>query len=127
MISEADISVALQQRLTGILGLPPIAFENKDFTDTRPYVAVEIVPTSRTDRTLSGGHIESRGFMQINIVREIDEWAEPALRLADTIMAHFPKGLRLAVAFGEIVITKPPEIKQGYRDGPNWRLPVHIH
>lgn len=128
MISEADIAQALQQHLAGMTDVPAIAYENKDLPagTARPYLVVETVRVSRIDRTLKGGKVESRGYMQITVVDAVDQWAFPAERLADDISERFAYPQSLAVTGGRVTITKPPAIQQGYRDGPNWRLPVRI-
>lgn len=126
MISEADISQALTEYLKEIPDLLPAAWENKDFTGKLPYLVVEIVRVSRTDRTLKGGKVSSRGYMQVSVVRKLNEWATEAERLADTISDHFKYPQSLAVTGGKITIIKPPFIEQGYRDGSKWRLPVRI-
>lgn len=126
MISEADISQALGAHLSDMAGVPEIAWENRDHTPDRPYLDVQIVRVSRTDRTLDAAGALHRGFMQVTVIGEVDTWAYPAERLADSICARFAKGLRLSVTDGEITIIKPPEVGQGFRDGPDWRLPVRI-
>lgn len=126
MISEADISQALGQRLAAMSGVPDIAWENHDHVPLRPFLDVQIVRVSTSDDTLDISGTLHTGFMQITIVENVDRWATSAERLADSISAQFPKGLHLPVTNGEITIKRPAFVGQGFRDGPDWRLPVRI-
>lgn len=126
-MDEADISQTLGQRLAGMTDCPPIAWENKDASPARPYLAVEMVRVSRRAPGLSGGAVIARGFMQVTVVTAVDKWAYPAERLAQQVADRFPKALRLAgPSGGYVTVTEAPDIKQGYRDGPDWRVPVQI-
>lgn len=126
MIREGDISTVLMRHLEGMAGLPDLVFENKDSTLTPPYVVFENVRVSRKDKTISGGQAESRGYLWVTVVRPLNEWVTEAENLADDISEHFSYPTSFLVIGGKITITKPPEIKQGYRDGAKWRTPVKI-
>jgi hypothetical protein len=128
MISEADIANALTDHLAGMSDLPPVAWPNKDLpTGTGyPYLVVQLVRVSRQDRTLKGGHANSRGFMLVTGVDQVDEWETTLERLADRVSERFSYPRSLSVTGGRVTITKPPELQRGYRDGPRWRLPVRI-
>ena len=128
MISEQQIEQALGQRLLSISGLPSVFWENEDVpTGTeRPYILSEIVPTSTTDRTIDGAAKRHRGYLMAVLVGDLDKFATPNKVISELITAHFPQGLRLTIGDGEVVITKPPDVKQGFRVGPSWRLPIRI-
>ena len=128
MISEADISQALGQRLATMAGAPPIAWENKDLPigTAYPYLVVQVVRVSRTDPAIAGGLGRARGYMTVTVVDEVDKWATDSERLADDISDRFAYPLTLDVTGGKITIMQPPLIQQGFRDGPRWRLPVRI-
>jgi hypothetical protein len=125
-VTEEDISDALGQQLVAVLPSTTVIFENRDGLPANPYVAAEVVRVSTTDDTLTGGVKISRGFLQATVVTEAGIFANPALRIADEIAAAFPKGERLTITGGTVLITKPPAIGQGFRDGPDWRVPVRI-
>lgn len=125
-MTEEDISDALGQQLVAALPSTTVVLENRDSLPARPYVAAEIVRISTTDDTLRGGFRRSVGFMQATVVIEAGVFANPALTIADQIAAGFPYGDRIAFPGGTILITKPPAIGQGFRDGPDWRVPVRI-
>jgi hypothetical protein len=85
------------------------------------------VRVNRRDATIVGTDPISLGFAQVTIVAEVDKFSTSAVRLADDVAARFPMGLRLNVSGGGvIVIIQPPSVLQGFRDGPDWRVPVRI-
>jgi hypothetical protein len=124
-VTEEDISDALGQALVAAT-TTTVIFENRDSLPALPYIAAEVVRVSTTDDTLRGGFTRSVGFLQATVVTEAGIFANPALQIADEIAAAFPKGERLTIPGGTILITKPPAIGQGFRDGPDWRVPVRI-
>ena len=128
MIAEADISNVLTEHLKGMVDLPPVAWPNKGLpTGTlRPYLTVQIVRVSRTDRSLSGGLVKSTGYMTVTVVGDVDGWETPSERIADRISERFGYPQSLHVSGGAVHITKPPVVQRGFRDGPYWRLPVRI-
>lgn len=126
-MNAADIQNALGQRLTATPGIPTIVWPNKDTNlPARPYVVVDFVPTSRTDATLGGTVTIENGFVMVTVVSDLDAFATEGLTLAQAIADRFPIALRLSITGATVLIHKPSEIKQGYRDGPYWRTPVRI-
>lgn len=126
-MNEADIQKAIGQRLAATSGLPAIVWPNKDASlPALPYVVVDFVPGTRTDSTLGGTAMEANGFVMVTVVSELDAFATDGLAQAQTIADRFPKALRLLITGATVLITKPSEVKQGYRDGPHWRTPVRI-
>lgn len=126
---EADISDALTTHLLTLADIPPVVWENTDLPAdrTRPYLVVQTVRTSRRSPDLAGGGgVIARGYLQVTIVHEVNATALPAEELADTIAAHFPKGLRIAGGGGEVTVMDEPNILTAYRDGADWRLPIQI-
>lgn len=128
MISEAVIANALGQRLLTLDPALPVAWPNKDSLEGTPppYLVFDHVPVSRTDDTLTGSGALSKGFIMVTVMSKIGAFATGATTQAEAIAALYPYTLRLPVAGGEITITKPPEVMQGYPDGPHWRTPVKI-
>lgn len=126
-MNEASIANALGQRLAAAPSLGTIVFENKDATPARPYLQFEVVRVNRRDETIDGTAPISLGFVLVTIVSDVDKFATGATQIADSVAARFPKGLRLNVSGGGvIVIIQPPSVLQGFRDGPDWRVPVRI-
>ena len=128
MITDTAISNALGQRLATLSPALTIGWPNKDVpTGTpHPYLIFAHVPVSRTDSTLTGGGTIVRGFAQITIMSDIGVFSTAATTIADSIASLFPYTLRLPVTGGTITINNPPEVQQGYPDGPHWRVPVRI-
>ena len=128
MIKTSDIANALGQKLDDMVPALPIAWPNKDLPiDTpHPFLVFDLVPVSRTDSTLKGGGTIATGFAQVTVMAEIGTFATDATDLAEKVAALFTYPLRLPVTGGDVVINQPPEVQQGYPDGPHWRIPVRI-
>ena len=125
-MTEDDISNILGQTLVDALPGWTVVFENRDTLPKRPYVTSEIVRVSTTDNTLAGGFNISRGYLQATVVIEAGGFATEGLHIADHVAKGFPYGLRLTIPDGTVLITKPPAVGQGFRDGPDWRTPVRV-
>jgi Bacteriophage related domain of unknown function len=128
VITDTDISNALGQHLATLSPALTIGWPNKHVPagTPHPYLIFDHVPVSRIDDTLTGGGTIVRGFAVVTVMSEINVFATSASAIADSIAALFPYTLRLAVTGGTITINNPPEVQQGYRDGPHWRVPVKI-
>jgi len=128
MITDTAISNALGQRLATLSPSLTIGWPNKDVPagTAHPYLIFDHVPVSRRDDTLGGGGEIVRGFAQVTVMAKIGNFATGATTIADSIAALFPYTLRLPVTGGEITISQPPEVQQGYPDGAHWRVPVKI-
>ena len=148
MIEDTDISDALGQVLDTLSLALPIGWPNRDVLPgtPHPYLVFHHEPISRTDSTLTGGGEIVRGFAQISIMSEIGLFTTPAMvrsksrvgadgngilvpsvgAVAKAIRALYPYTLRLPVTGGTITINNPPEVQQGYPDGPHWRVPVRV-
>lgn len=129
MISNVAISNALGQRLATLTPERTIGWPNKDVPagTALPYLIFDFVPVSRTDDTLKGGHAISRGFAQVTVMAAQNAFATEATTIAESVAALFPFGLRLTASGGAtVLVSQPPEVQQGYPDGPHWRVPVRI-
>ncbi len=121
------IQSALLTRISGVgSGLPP-AWPNRDYSDPRPYL--EILPriADRADETLKGTALRETGRLAVNVVVEVDSGTVAANTWAAIVAALFPKGLRLAFTGGEIVVHRPVDVRGGFRDGADWKVPIVIH
>lgn len=126
MIAERDIANAMMQRLA-TAAIAPVYYENQDATPTaRPFLFAEYVPTGHADPTIAGGAGQVTGFMSVTVVIAEGTFATAAIGLADQIDALFPKGLRLAVASGSVVISGKARRMKGYQDGSDYRLQVRV-
>ena len=127
-MNTADIQKVLGQRLAATPNIGTIVWPNKDASlPERPYIVVDFVTTSREDDTLAGTATVETGFAMISVVSDLNTFATEGLTLAQTIADRFPKALRLPITGATVLITKPSEIKQAYRDGVYWRTPVQVN
>ena len=128
MITNTAISNALGQHLATLSPALTIGWPNKDVPagTPHPYLIFDHVPVNRTDNTLTGGGTIIRGFAMVTVMSEIGVFATNATVIADSIAALFPYTLRLPVTGGTVTVNNPPEVMQGYPDGPHWRIPVRI-
>ena len=125
-MTEGEISEALCRRLVEALPQYSVLQENRDNLPAQPYLITEIVRVSKTDATLAGGKPVHRGYLQVTVVSETDAFNAEGLAIAEEAAAVFPYALRIPAGDGEIVIQKPPQVEQAFRDGPDWRTPVRV-
>lgn len=125
-ISLEEIEIKLQQYLAAIDDVPPIAWQNRDVNPVRPFLAVDHVPGPRTDSTIDGYGETVIGHLMIYVVIEGNTFTKPANTLVDAIMVRFKYMTLIPLAEGDILVVKPPEALPGYKDGPDWRVPVRI-
>lgn len=125
-IQETDIEVALKAAIDGAGLAWPIAYPNLNHDGKKPYIAVQFVRVGRRDDTLDGEQTISRGQMIATVVVAVGGSTRTANQKADQIANLFPKGRRLTVAGGEIVIMKPADIREGFPQDADWRTPVII-
>jgi hypothetical protein len=125
-MTEKEISEALCRRLVEELPLRTVLLENRDSLPARPYVVVELVRVGKTDSTLNGGKAIHRGFLQATVVSKLDVFAGEGLEIAEEVAAVFPYALRFSAGDGQVVIWKPPQVEQSFRDGPDWRTPIRV-
>lgn len=128
-IKTKDITIALVTHCKAATGWPVVVYENKDFDGSRPRVEFDNVRVSTTDRTIDGNAEVHRGYLQLTVVTDLNQFINEAEDFADLIRAHFPyPATRLEVTGGKIAVMKPPEALNGFRDrdAGEWRVPVRI-
>lgn len=126
MISLEKIETAINQYLAGMVGAPTIAWPNKDANPTRPFLTIDHMPGSRDDPTLDGTGETVTGQIHISAVVQENQFTTLANALADKVMSRFAYKTRITFADGVILVTKPPEALPGYKDGPDYRVPVRV-
>lgn len=125
-MSETAVEAALEARVaTNSTGLS-IAWPNQDHPGTKPFLAVDIVRIARTDPTIKGGHTISQGRLVMTVVVPINTSTAVANGHADTLAALFPFASSLWTGTTRIDITKPADIREGYRTDGEWRVPVLV-
>lgn len=118
--------IALAQRLEAMPNCPPIAWPNRVFNTPPPYLEFRHSSTAVNDESLDGTRPYRMGLALVTVIIAADQFTTPANTIADAIEEHFPKGLRLPITGGEVLITKPSEAVPGFMDGVYWRIPVRI-
>ena len=126
-------SEALRDRfLTIAVRLPtdsiavPIAWPNKDYSGSAPYIEFRHVPTERVDPVISGGYAYERGIILLTVVVSRDQFNGDAWDVIQILSDLFPKALRLAGETGNVVINAPANPGTGFVDGTYWRQPISI-
>ena len=125
-ISLDEIEIELCKHLEGMTDAPEIAWQNKDIDPARPFLAADHLPGSRTDPTLDGTGETVIGQLMVYAVIEGNTFTKPANLLADKVINRFKYRTLIPLTNGGILIVKPPEALPGYKDGPDWRVPVRI-
>jgi|GEM_PF-1831556 len=126
-MNDADIENAIKARFAGGALVWPIAWPNQNAPGTVPFIALDIVPTGRTDDTLDGSVPIAEGFVMARAVIGEGTSTSEANRKAHEITTLFPRGLRIAVAGGgEIRVIRHPEPLQGFNADRKWNKPVRI-
>lgn len=127
-ISIDEIEIALGKHLDGMANKPAggIAWQNRDVNPARPFFAADHVPGPRTDPTLDGKGETVTGQFMVTVVIERNKFTKSANVLADKVMQRFQYMTLISLTTGGILVVKPPEVLPGFRDGPDWRLPVRI-
>lgn len=92
----------------------------------RPHFEVVFIAHERTGSSIKGDTIREQGRMAITVVTEADKGEDDANDFADTLADLFPLAFRIPIPGGLITIFQPTEIRPGYRDGPDWRVPVIV-
>jgi len=136
-MNKKDIVNALKQTLDeGSLGLG-IEWPNVSTGQLpdRPYLGVGFEVAARSGGTLKGNEVTREvGRMIVQVVTEragemaagAPQGEDAAYDHADSVAALFPEGLRLSITGGQVVVTAPPEIRGGFPDESDWRVPVVI-
>lgn len=122
-MNDADIYDLFKARIEAAPLYMSIVPPNCDTLPKKPYLLIDVTTIGRSNRSLSGGIEKAEGICQVTLVSETDEDELASNKEAQKIKDLFPYGLRMG---NEVLVSSPSEIKQGYRDGPDWRTPVHI-
>lgn len=125
-MTDAEIIKALGVRLYG-LHYTVVWEDDAPGLPAPPYLTFELVPTGRIDDTLDGSGALFTGYAQITVVTKLGDKAISARSIAETVAGTFPMTLRLETPTGIVTVTRATDVRQGFRDGPNWRIPVRVY
>ncbi len=126
-MNKKDIVNGLKDVLDGAIFGVGVSWPNLDYSGSRPFLEVSFPTVVRTGATLKGNQVVREiGRMMVIVVADLNEGEDTANDFADQVEALFVEGKTIAITGGNVVITAPPEIRGGFRDGPDWRVPVLI-
>jgi hypothetical protein len=122
-----EIADALLKRCEDLeVGTPslPVAMPDVSFTPPQDgkYLSVTFRPNAPRWEGVNQGRID-QGLLQIDVVWPKDAGVLAPMRIADAVMARFPKGLRLAPG---IKITAAPYVMQPLLEGNRTICPITI-
>ena len=104
-----------------------IAFPNKDHGGEKPHIKVQFSGRTQIGNALKGGQIDRvNGVLQLTVISDVGIQSRPSNTMAQTIANLYGAGDIIPITGGNIVISRKPDIRDGYRDGSDWRVPVII-
>lgn len=122
-MTPSAIYDALLTRCGTVPGSYPTSYPNQTFSppQTAPYLLVEVFPNRPRWEALGPGKLD-QGVLQITVVSPKRTGLIPIAEIANTILAHFPKGLR----FDGVRVAGEPWVAQPLIEASEIRLPVTI-
>jgi Bacteriophage related domain of unknown function len=131
MTMEADIYLALVNRLNAMTGGLPIVWPNTHYPEAGQQKADRYLVVSHAPNNPLRVHIDPRaphlhrGMFGVSIMTKIDEGIVAASQIAGQIAEWF-EGQILSSGDVTVQITTRPYPAVGYRDDDRWRTPVVI-
>lgn len=129
VMTRTGITTELKKRLAqGGIGLSGV-WPNVDpqSAKERPHFDVQWATANRIGPSVSADVLYELGSMAVTIVVRGGTNETIANGYADAVVALFPQGLELPITDGLITIVRPADIRGGYRDDQDWRVPVIIY
>lgn len=124
-----DIDAALDKQLSVMVGLPPVAWENKSYTPILGtlYLRPTSLPGTSTQSSLgAAGQDSSVGIYQVDVMAKLDTGKKLSTVTADKIADHFKRGTILTYN-GRSVRIRSASRKAGRKTGDGWYMvPVEI-
>lgn len=128
MIDENLIMMSVGNAIESSGLFPRIAWPNNDADLALPHVVLELVPTLISDETLNQGNPVWVGFLQATVKTGLDQFDTEGVDMRQQLASLFPSGARFGLVDGTVIlVTRHPQPKPAYRDGPYYRLPLQIH
>jgi len=121
-----QIEQALGQHLADMTSAPAIAWPNKSFSGTPPYLEFRHSPATREDDTLDCIGTIQTGIVLVTAVMPRDYFSTDGNVLAQRVADRFPKGFRIASGTGVVLISAPSALGAPFVDGSLYRQPVII-
>ncbi len=123
-----DISSALDTRLSTMVGVPPIAQENKPYNPTKGslYIRATNIPGDTVQASLGdNGEDRTIGIYQIDVFAEAGKGRKAAEQMADNIASHFKRGTDMSYN-SRIVTVTTVQRRQGINNEGWYQIPVEI-
>jgi hypothetical protein len=92
----------------------------------RPYFEVDFAAVDRTGPAIKGTSVREVGRMSVVMVVESGTSEDDVSDYAYALGQLFNQGHRISTVDSMITIQEPPDFRAGFRDGPDFRLPVII-
>lgn len=127
-MSIQQIRAALDSRLASYTPTLAIAWENAGYTPTAgtPWVQVQLYPKRPTPLGFgTGAPVRWTGTYRVTLMFPIDEGPGPAIDLAESLLAHFPRGMALT-SDGVDVILEQPGLGAGMVRNAWYQLPLIV-
>ena len=127
-MKRSDINKALKAQLatggTALSGTWPNV--DPQSAMDRPFFEVLFPAADRTGQSIKGTLIRETGRMAVMIVVRGGTGEDTVNDYAEAISDLFPQAMRLPITGGTVTISQPADIRGGYRDDSDWRVPVII-
>ena len=124
-MSAKEIRTAIKAHVTSAIA-GAWAMPNVPEPGALPRYEFEMVAADRIGLLAPGEGVRENGRFQLTAVTDAGEGEGAALTMADALAGAVPDGLWLTFASGRLRIMGPPSARPGYRDGPEWRVPVLV-
>jgi hypothetical protein len=113
-----------------LVPMPPISWPNKTFTPTTSatWLRATYLPAEPfTVASFTEGENRYQGLVQFDVFAADGQGLKGGMAIADTIGAHFKRGLTVAAQSFEILISRPPYVLPALKDGAWWGIPVRVY
>lgn len=105
----------------------PIIMANERADDVKSFLSFTVLWLGTSSPLLSGGTVISEGQIQMALVYMEGQGSNKGQKEGGQLSALFPYPSKLWVNQAvRIDTTKPPEVKNGFRIGSEWRVPVVV-
>lgn len=123
-MTPSSIFDALLARCGTVPGSYATSYPNQSFTPPAdaPYLIAEVFPNRPKWEGLGTGDRLDQGLLQITVVSPKRTGIVPVAQIADEVVAHFPKGLRLS----GVKVSGEPWAAQPIIEASEVRLPVTV-
>lgn len=125
-MSARAIQDAIKVHVSGALPGRAWAMPNVPEPGTVPRYEYALAAADRDKPSLNDDFVQERGRAQLTAVVGAGDAETVALDMADALVSAMPDGLWLNFPGGRLRIMGPATVRSGYRDGPEWRVPVLV-